>query len=255
VTESEDHRLRALVHLARRAEQLAVDHGLAVVARPLEAALALGGGSERAAPTGQHHQFVDLTDGQAGVAIMSRGLPEHEAIRGADETQLALTLLRAVGWLSRGDLSVIDHAAGPMLPTPGGQELGPHRFEYAVLLHAGDWRSGGVASEARRYLAPAIAVTPKGSLRLPAAALVHVAPSTAIATAVFPPASGSGVVVRLLNTSATKSEVTLQAGVPVEGAMAVDPLGEPVDSPRVSFVDGLARLTLRPWQLATVRLR
>jgi alpha-mannosidase len=162
--------------------------------------------------------------------------------------------LRSVGWLSRGDLSVIDHAAGPMLPTPGAQELGPHRFEYALLLHSADWRGGGVLAEARRYAAPPIAVTPKGTRALPPAALVEVTPSTALVTAAHP-ARGSGVVVRVLNTAASESEVTLRAAIPLREAMAVDPLEGPVDEPPVSLEGGTARLMLRPWQLATVRLR
>src|SRR5262249_53641315 len=57
--DAQDHRLRALVHVPRRAERLDVEHGMTVIARPFDAALALGGGTERAAPTGQHHRFVD----------------------------------------------------------------------------------------------------------------------------------------------------------------------------------------------------
>lgn len=53
---------------------------------------------------------------------------------------IALTLLRAVGWLSRDDLWVRRIAAGPLVPTPGAQCLGTYRYEYAILPHAGDWR-------------------------------------------------------------------------------------------------------------------
>jgi alpha-mannosidase len=249
-----DHRLRALVHVPRPAERLDADHGLAVIPRPFDTAMALGGGTERAAPTGQHHHFVDVGDGALGVALLGRGLPEHEVIRAGGETQLALTLLRSVGWLSRGDLSVIDHAAGPMVPTPGAQELGPHRFEYALVLHAGDWRAGGVLGEARRYAAPPIAVTPKGTRPLPPSALVEVAPSTAIVTATHPAAHG-GLVVRLLNTAASASEITLRPAIPIREAIAIDPLEAPASEPRVTLADGVARLTLRPWQLATVLLQ
>ena len=153
VNHMDDHRLRALVHFPRHAEQLDVEHGLAVVGRPFDTARALGAEVERAAPTGNIISS-SISPTARRVALMSRGLPEHEAIRDRDETRLALTLLRSVGWLSRGDLSVIDHAAGPMLQTPNAQERGSHHFEYAILLHAGDWRTGEVLAEARRYASP-----------------------------------------------------------------------------------------------------
>ncbi len=257
VNDLDDHRLRALAHFPRRAERLDVEHGLAVVARPFDTARALGAGTERAAPTGQHHQFVDLTDGAAGLALMSRGLREHEATRDGDETRLAITLIRIFGWLSRGDLSVIDHAAGPMLQTPNAQERGAHRFEYAILLHAGDWRTGEVHAEARRYASPPTAVSTvnaKGRLSLPpAAALVEVTPPTAVVTAIYP--GEKGIVVRVVNTAPSESEVTLRPTMPLRQALVINPLEQLVDEPRASFQNGALRLTLRPWQIASVLLK
>src|SRR5205823_682723 len=144
-----------------------------------------------------------------------RGLLEHEVVREADgrSTAVALTLVRAVGWLSRGDLSVIDHAAGPMVPTPLAQEPGAHRFEYAVVLHAGDWVAGEVHAEARRFAAPAIDVRPRlateGRGGPPAGrALVEVSPSQVVLSAIHPSASGRGLIARVLNASASATEAT-----------------------------------------------
>lgn len=256
-----DHRLRALVHAPMHAERLDVEHGLAVVARPLDPSTALGAGTERAAPTGQHHGFVDITDGKAGVALMSRGLPEHEVIReGNDSTQVALTLVRSVGWLSRGDLKVIDHAAGPMVATPGAQELGAHTFEYALVLHAGDWLAGQVLAEARRYHAPAIPVTLKGKATAPAGKpLVEVTPSTVVLSAVHPAEGGRGLVVRVLNASPVRSEAQLRTMFRYSEALEVNPLEQPIDTQRRAKValqaDGTVKLSLGAWQLATILLR
>lgn len=259
VNEAADHRLRALVHVPLHAERLDVDAGLAVWARPLDPQTALGAGSERAAPTGQHHHFVDVSDNAHGVALMSRGLPEHEVVRetahGAS-TCIALTLLRSVGWLSRGDLSVIDHAAGPMVPTPGAQELGLHRFEYALVLHRGDWQAGDVMSEARRYEAPAIPVAPKGKLPVPTGrALVEVEPSQVVVSALHPAQGGRGTIVRVLNASAAPAEARLRPEREVREALEVDPLERPVGRAGLRREDGAIRLRLGPWQLATVLLR
>jgi alpha-mannosidase len=254
--EARDHRLRALVHAPFRAERLDVEHGLAVVARPLDPESALGRGSERAAPTGQHHGFADITDGKRGVALMSKGLPEHEVLReNPQTTQLALTLLRSVGWLSRGDLKVIDHAAGPMVPTPGAQELGPHRFEYALLLHKGDWQNG-VLPEARRYQAPPIAVAPRGRHPIaPDRALVTVTPPEVAVVAVHPAETGRGVVVRLLNASSEARAVSLRPGFDAREAVEIDPLEQPIERSSLERTGDTLTLQLGPWRLATILLR
>ena len=64
-----------------------------------------------------------------GLALYATGLPEYEV---TEDGALALTLLRCVGWLSRGDLSTRRGHAGPELPVPGAQCEGLHRFEYAL---------------------------------------------------------------------------------------------------------------------------
>ena len=250
-----DHRVRALVHAPLGAERLDIDQGLGVVARPLDVA-ALGAGLERPAPTGQHHRFVDISDGARGVAMLTRGLPEHEVVRDGERgTALALTLFRGVGWLSRGDLNVIDSAAGPILPTPQAQELGAHRFEYAVLVHAGDWQAGGVMSEARRFAAPPVVVSPSGKHTVPPArALVEVAPDEVTLTAVHPAETGRGTMVRVVNCSATAREATLRLGFPAREALAVDPMEKEIDR-RIEWKDGVCRLQLGPWQIATVLFR
>jgi hypothetical protein len=255
-----DHRLRTLVHAPLRAERLDADQGLAVVARPLDTAT-LGAGVERPAPTGQHHKFVDVSDGRRGVAFLTRGLPEHEVQRRDDgpgaQTELALTLLRSVGWLSRGDLQVIDHASGPILPTPQAQELGPHRFEYALLLHEGDWHKGDVLAEATRFSAPPLAVTLVGKHTVPSAtSLVEVTPPSVVLSAVHPAETGRGIVVRVVNASPTAQEATLQPGFVARAALAVDPLERELDKPTLQLDDkGVARVQLAPWQIATVLLR
>jgi mannosylglycerate hydrolase len=98
------------------------------------------------------------------IAIAGLGLPEYEAIATETGLDIALTLLRCVGWLSRDDLSSRPGGAGPSLEVPDAQCPGRHLFAYALwvgeadatlrLRDAAEWRrplavgEDGVASGA-----------------------------------------------------------------------------------------------------------
>src|SRR2546429_2659093 len=87
------------------------------------------------------------------MALIPDGLQEYEVLSDAPQ-ELALTLLRAVGWLSRDDLTTRTGHAGPALETPGAQVLGEHRFRYSLFFHAGDWEGAAVWRAAEAALVP-----------------------------------------------------------------------------------------------------
>lgn len=68
-------------------------------------------------------------------------MPEVEVLKNElGNTEIALTLIRSVGWLSRDDLSTRKSHAGPMgIETPEAQMLGKHRFEYSIISGSQDW--------------------------------------------------------------------------------------------------------------------
>jgi alpha-mannosidase len=96
--------------------------------------------------------FIDLSGNGYGLAILNRGLPAVEISRQQQGSQIALVLLRCVGWLSRDDLTTRRVAAGPLAPAPGAHCPGKFRFEYAILPHSGDWKA--VFPTAYEYVSP-----------------------------------------------------------------------------------------------------
>ena len=56
-----------------------------------------------------------------GIAVLARGLREYEILHTPLGNEVALTLFRSVGWLSRGDLFVRSDQAGPDVETPAAQ--------------------------------------------------------------------------------------------------------------------------------------
>ena len=146
-----DHKLTVNFPTGLHAAQAHVDESFMIAERDLKLPDSTGWVED---PTALMHQraFTDLSDGQRGLAILNRGLPSVEVY---EDGTIALTLLRAVGWLSRDDLWVRRIAAGPPVPTPGAQCFGTYEYHYAILPHAGDWRNAYPA--AYNYTAPLLA--------------------------------------------------------------------------------------------------
>jgi mannosylglycerate hydrolase len=78
------------------------------------------------------HRYVSLFSGTRGATVYSDGLAEYEADANGD---VAVTLVRAVGDLSRNDLPERPGHAGWPVPTPEAQMFGPFGAELALFLH------------------------------------------------------------------------------------------------------------------------
>ncbi len=87
---------------------------------------------EAAPPTAPLHRYVSLFNAARGATVFSDGLAEYEA---DDAGAVRVTLVRAVGELSRADLPERPGHAGWPAPTPEAQCLGPFGAELALLLH------------------------------------------------------------------------------------------------------------------------
>ena len=87
-------------------------------------------GAEVDLPTDPAREWVLAGD----TAVIVPGPFEYQLLDGF----MAVTLLRCVGWISKGDLENRPGHAGPHLATPAGQMLGDHHFELAILPRAAD---------------------------------------------------------------------------------------------------------------------
>ncbi len=160
--------------------------------------------------------------------------------------ELALTLLRATGYLSRTEPALRPNPAGPMDPLEGPQLQGRHVVDYALLPHRGDWSSAGLYDAADAFLVPLernrVAATP-GAAAPPSGQALQVDGAQVSALR----REGETLIVRVFNASAEDSTVTVeQAGVAARG-FVVDLVGRPRDP-----FDGWVRLG--PWEIATLAL-
>jgi alpha-mannosidase len=73
-------------------------------------------------------------EGGRGIALLTHGMPIDE-IKGGE---IFCTLLRSVSVLSA------DGVSGPLIPTPGAQELGEHFYTCSIFPYQGDWREAQI---------------------------------------------------------------------------------------------------------------
>jgi hypothetical protein len=139
-----NHRLRFHIPLAAPTEVSFAEGQFAVVERGLEAE---GGHGEVPLATFPARGFVDA----GGVAVLLDHVMEYEVV---DGRELALTLLRSIGLISRPDNPCREVNAGPEVPLPAAQCLGPWSIGFALFPHAGSWLEAGVLEQMERYQHP-----------------------------------------------------------------------------------------------------
>jgi alpha-mannosidase len=119
-----DQRVRVHLRLPEGARSTHAEGQFAIVERSGKPE---GGYGEEAAATYPASAFVAA----GGITLLLQHVTEYELI---DESELALTVLRSVGLISRSDNPYRRVNAGPELPIPAAQMHGPHSFEFAYCV-------------------------------------------------------------------------------------------------------------------------
>jgi alpha-mannosidase len=181
---------------------------------------------------------------------------EYEITPG-DDPAIALTLIRAVGDLSRNDLATRPSGhAGPPVATPAAQCLGRQRFEIAFEPHGAAPLAGELMASARAHN-----ITPRvGTARLAGGA----APLTrsflrldrrtgeVVLSALKRAEDRSSTIVRLFNPGDEAATVGLSVDPPIAQAFAVNFLEERQQT--LTIGNGGVELRLTPKQIQTIEL-
>ncbi len=141
-----DHRLRLLVHTGAPGAEHWADAAFGPVRRRNDPVEVEPSGGERPLPTHPLHRSLSRFGTSHGVTLCSDGLAEYEAM---PDGTVAVTLLRAVGELSRGNLPERPGHAGWPRTTPGAQAPGPFAARFAVVVHEGE-RSDALVARIER---------------------------------------------------------------------------------------------------------
>ncbi|MFI6299609.1 alpha-mannosidase [Nonomuraea sp. NPDC050790] len=232
-----DHRVRLHVPLPEPATASYAEGQFTVVARPLTAE---GGCGETPLPTYPASGWVAA----GGVAALLEHVTEYEV---ADQ-ELALTLLRSVGYLSRNRNALRPEPAGPQIPTPAAQSRGLRSVSLALMPYSGGWREIPAAAETFRHDLLAVAGTGAGDLPEPRQGLS---------------VTGEGVVMtslrvrdawkelRVVNYATSSTTATIE-GTFTEARQA-DLRGRPGTA--LPVTKGRLDLPLTPWEIATIQFR
>ncbi|MFF5493429.1 alpha-mannosidase [Streptomyces aquilus] len=180
------------------------------------------------------HRWVHVGEPGYGVAVLNDSTYGHDVTRtvredGGTTTKVSLSLVRA-----------------PRIPDPEADQ-GRHRFTYALLPGASieDAVAEGYALNLPLRVADA-AGAPEP--------VVSVDGDGVTVEAVKLADDGSGdVVVRLYESRGGRAQGLLRTGFPVTGAEVTDLLERPLET--ADLTDGAVPVTLRPFQILTLRLR
>jgi alpha-mannosidase len=254
--QASDHRLRVHFPAPFAAHQVNLathDGHFEIVRRPIGQPAFDETWNEQPRPEVPERAFTSLSNGTLGLAIANRGLPEVEALERPDgQAEIALTLLRCVGWLSRDDLPNRKGPAGPVEETPGAQMIGKWAFDYSILPFAGP-ESPAVYQRAYAFVSPLRAVSaPVQAGVLPSSAsFLKVEPHEFVISAVKTTEDELGWLVRGYNLSDKEISVKLKPWRPFAQVERAN-LAEEKLVVLQPAEDGMVEFTARAHEIVTI---
>lgn len=213
-----DHRLRLRIATDIADATIFADTAFGPVRR--ERILAPAGSAESPPPTAPLARYVTLVAEDRGATIYSDGLGEYEALSNGT---VALTLLRAVGELSRNDLPERPGHAGWPSSTPDAQQPGPFSGHFAILLHGArdDATIARIERTAADVLHPLFGRTVRSATALPESTSGVTLEGDGLAlSAIKPSEDGEWMVLRCVNLTERTVDGGWSLGAPAREARA-----------------------------------
>lgn len=179
------------------------------------------------------------------MVLMTRGLSEVEPLLENSNMALALTLLRSVGWLKRGD----EQSRG--IPAPGAQYERDIAVEYAMLPMT-DATPTQILRAGQSYTAPLQAFQYHEKPDPVSNSYLTFDHESAVMTALKPTQTGKGWIVRFVNPTDEEIRGTLTTRSRLTSAKLVNLAEE--DKAEYTITKNKINVTIEPHKIHTLRL-
>ncbi len=174
------------------------------------------------------HRWSDLSEPGFGVSLLTESKYGYSTYRDV----MTVSLLRA-----------------PTYPDPEADQ-GEHSFAYAIAPHAGDWRQANTVAEAACFNAPLLWTCRPASAQ-PQSFFSVDCPELVVDT-VKPTEDGTGMIVRLYESTGRRGKATLQVGLPFGSVWKTNILEDELQ--RLPSDAGRVTLNYRPFEIICLRL-
>ena len=204
---AEQHRVRAMFPTNLDVKVSAAEAAFDVIERDI---IVKEGTPYYGKPNPQYpmHRFVDMSDGEKGIAFFNDGIREYEAI--PDETRtLALTLFR--GFTATQSPVIDQWDVYPWMKL--AQTLGINEWKYAIYPHSGNWDEGNVYREVERFNLPfEMSQSGKGGGKLPKElSFISVEPKEISLSSLKKAEKSESLIFRLFNPTGKEIEGKIKA--------------------------------------------
>jgi len=249
-----DHRLRVHFPAPFISTQSLQDGHFEIVQRPIGTPNYNGTWEEPPRPEVPQRQFTSVVNDHISLTIANRGLPEVEVFKNENgNAEIAITLLRCVGWLSRDDISTRKGHAGPMgVATPEAQMIGKSSFDYSVIPGENNWHKS--IHYAYSFNAPLRAIsTPVHPGTIPSkCSFIENRNEDFIITTIKSSEDDSSLIVRGFNILSTPIDISIKPWRPFTHAQLVS-LGEKIIDELSIADEGLINFHVGGNKLITIR--
>ncbi len=213
-------------------------------------------GQEVYTPTRPQDDFLSTEN----LSLINRGLPEYEILKGGKGISIALTLIRAVGWLSRGDLYTRKGNAGPSVPTPDAQCIGEYEFHYSLLPHFGkSWIEAEALKVAKDFTNPLVAIqAEKNRGELPKEfSFIELSPENLLISAVKKAEDSDSLILRIYNPTSNDYESTIKFFKDLKDVRIVNLLEQQEESeyPKLKFEGNKCYFRIDRYKILTLGIR